>query len=133
MPKRPKLVRTSITIPTDVLIRADQLAREWDRSRSWVLAEGVRRLGPERYASGGQRVREAVTSSYLAQASGLGESRLGQLRADLAMTPEERVLAAEEVNRIDRELRPPFPGMRLTFFDRVEDYVAWKRREGIAP
>jgi hypothetical protein len=49
----------------------------------------------------------------------------------LAMTTEARVLAAEEATRVDHLLRPPLPGDRLRFFDRFEDYLAWKRQVGI--
>jgi len=131
MPKRPKLVRTSITIPSDVLAQADRLAREWDRSRSWVLAEGVRRFQAKREVAEPTRVREPGVVPYPARVAGLGESRRAQLLSDMALTIEARILAAEEANRLDGELRPPCRGMRLTFFDRVEDYVEWKRWEGI--
>ena len=60
--------------------------------------------------------------------AGLGESRRAQLLADLRLTPEERVRAAEETARISFLLRPS-PGKRVVGFDRYEDYLDWKRRE----
>ncbi len=44
MSSEPPLARISMTIPPDVLKRADRIAKREGRSRSWVLAEAVRRL-----------------------------------------------------------------------------------------
>lgn len=56
----------------------------------------------------------------------LDESRLAMLKADLALTPTERVLAAERTAR-------EFPVRRFSAlfvsFDRFEDYLEWKRLE----
>ena len=41
MPTGRPLARISMTIPPDVLRRADRIARHEGRSRSWVLAEAV--------------------------------------------------------------------------------------------
>ncbi|MDP2483978.1 MAG: hypothetical protein Q8W45_11960, partial [Candidatus Palauibacterales bacterium] len=60
-----------------------------------------------------------------------GDARWSQLRADMALGVDDRVFASEDGNRLDRELRPPCPGVRLTFFHRFEDYLNWKRYEGI--
>jgi hypothetical protein len=49
----------------------------------------------------------------------------------MAMSVEARVLAAEEVGQVDRLMRPSIPGHRLAFFDRFEEYLAWKKYEGI--
>lgn len=130
MPKKPRIARISITITSNLLEAADRLAAELDRSRSWVLGEGVRRWNQETWvAAPPELVREPATSSYAARRSGLGDQRLAQLRSDLALGVEARVVAAEEANRIDRELRPGSRGLRLTFFDRYEDYLDWKKHE----
>lgn len=48
-----KLERVTITIPQPVLAAADALAHRLDRSRSWVLAEAVRRMvGSEEVSPG---------------------------------------------------------------------------------
>jgi hypothetical protein len=44
---KPPLERITITIPQPLLQAADELAHRLDRSRSWVLAEAVRRLVAE--------------------------------------------------------------------------------------
>jgi hypothetical protein len=133
MPKKPPIARISITIPADVLKLADQLASRLDRSRSWVLGEAVRRWSSTATPAIESRgtVRELATAPYPAHRPGLGESRLAQLRSDMEMSAEARVLAAEEVGQVDRMMRPSIPGQRLTFFDRFEDYLAWKKYEGI--
>ena len=73
-------------------------------------------------------MREPAAASY---ATGLGEQRLAQLRADLRLTPEERVKEAE------RTARAAPAGARRTYghttrmigFERYEDYLDYKRRE----
>ena len=52
------------------------------------------------------------------------------LRADLALSPTERVLAAE---RTAREVPVRHFGSLFVSFDRYEDYLDWKRREAIGP
>lgn len=111
MPQRSHYARIAITLPAEDLAIADQVAREQQRSRSWVIAEAIRRY-----------------AAALPRGSGLGETRRAQLLADLRLTPEERVRAAEETARVSFLLRPP-AGKRVIAFDRYEDYLDWKRRE----
>lgn len=133
MPKKPPIARISITIPADVLKLADQLADRLDRSRSWVMGEAVRQWASAAAATAepSGTVHESATAPYPARRPGLGESRLAQLRSDMAMSVEARVLAAEEVGQVDRLIRPSIPGHQVTFFDRFEDYLAWKKFDGI--
>ena len=112
LPRMPRLERTSITIPADVLRRADRLARVWGRPRSWVLAEGVRLL-PEPPGAAPPAVR-------------LDDSRRAQLASDLRLSLEDRVLAAE---RTAREAPARGPKRIFISFDRPEDYLEWKRLE----
>ena len=106
MAKPPPYARIAITLPPETLAAADRLAKAADRSRSWVIAEAVRR-----YAS-----------------AGLGPSRTGQLQHDLRLTPEQRVREAEETLRVT-ELRHAPQRDRLLAFDRYEDFLDWKRGE----
>ncbi|MBX3132179.1 MAG: ribbon-helix-helix protein, CopG family [Gemmatimonadaceae bacterium] len=115
------LARISMTIPPDALRRADRLAKQAGRSRSWVLAEAVRRLelSEEAPAPSPSRAPASIPPR-------LDASRRAQLRADLALTPLERVLAAE---RTAREVpRRRFAAL-YAGFDRFEDYLEWKRLE----
>jgi hypothetical protein len=119
--------RISITLPEELLAEADRCAKELDRSRSWVVSDALTAYLAGRAARADRdRVREAPSPAYSA-ASGLGEQRLSQLRADLALTPEQRVLEAERTARAWSTAAPRWAGV-LTF-DRFEDYLAWKRRE----
>jgi hypothetical protein len=59
--------------------------------------------------------------------SGLGASRLDQLRRDLSLTPESRVRAAEETLRLT-ELRALPPLREVVAFDSYEEFLDWKRR-----
>ena len=106
MPPHTTYARIAITLPREDLASADRLARDQDRSRSWVIAEAIRR-----YA-----------------APGLGPSRTAQLAADLRLTPEARVRAAEATARVG-ELRRRPRRERVLGFGRYEDYLDWKRRE----
>ena len=101
-----------MTIPTDVLRRADRIAKREGRSRSWVLADAVRRLAEP-------------TPTSLPR---LDDSRRQQLTADLRLSPTERVLAAE---RTAREVPLRRFGALFVTFDRFEDYLEWKRRETV--
>lgn len=112
MPSHEPLTRISMTIPPEVLRRADRIAKREGRSRSWLLAEAVRRF-------------EEPTPVELPR---LDPSRREMLRADLALTPTERVLAAE---RTAREVPSRQCSSLFVTFDRFEDYHEWKRRESL--
>jgi hypothetical protein len=127
--------RISVTLPESLLIAADQRASELDRPRSWVVAEALRAFlaAPDESLprqAAASRVREPSVSYGSPLRPGLGPSRLAQLEADLALTPEERVLDAERTARAVPD-RPGQAVSRLLVFDRYEDYLDWKRREDI--
>ncbi len=133
MPKKRPYARIAITLPPEVLASADHLARDLDRSRSWVVAEAVRQ-----YAGGQATDRPAPGRSpvvagergveYLPGHPGaIGLLRLTQLKADLNLTPLERVLAAEETDRLARLVHPS-TGQQILTFDLPEDYLRWKQR-----
>lgn len=118
------IARVTITLPAELLAAADARARQLDRSRSWVVAEAVRAYLARSV------VREPTTHPYRSL-PGLGEYRLQQLQADLALTPEQRVREAERTAR-EADVAHGVPrGRGVRCFDRFEDYLEWKRREGI--
>ena len=121
------LARISITLPRELLTAADRRAKQLERSRSWVVAEALRR-----FMAGPGAVREPSAAPY-EPSPGLGAYRLAQLEADLALTPEQRVREAERTARVGELTRGKRPGHRVLTFDRYEDYLDWKRREGLAP
>jgi len=120
MHKKPRYARIAITIPEDDLAAADALARERDRSRSWVISEAVRRYTAE-------LAHAPEPASFK---PGIGALRRAQLVADLRLSPEERVRAAEETARVG-QVRERLHAERVIGFDRYEDYLAWKRLEEI--
>jgi predicted transcriptional regulator len=127
------LIRISITVAKDLVAAADRRARQLDRSRSWVVAEALRAWlrGGEQAAGRREQVsRGAVREPAAAYSAGLGEYRLSQLKADLALTPEERVREAERTARADPASRHP-PVNQVLSFDRYEDYLEWKRLRDI--
>jgi hypothetical protein len=124
--------RISITLPKDVLEAADRRAGALDRSRSWVIVEAIRAY----VAAPASQVRESALVPYAVTSPGLGPLRLAQLEADLRLTPERRVRAAEETARLGERGRwrgPRRSPQRILSFDRYEDYVDWKRKEQAAP
>ena len=135
--------RVTVTIPETVLEAADQLAADLDRSRSWVVAEGLRRLtaqpqtrGPARFAGEPQpaaaAVRESVTPPHeLAAAFRAAEQ--ARIESDLALTPEERVRIAEEIARTAPASRRPPRFSRVMQFETFEDYLDWKRFADLEP
>jgi hypothetical protein len=122
------LGRISITIPRSLIAAADRRARQLARSRSWVVAEALRRYLADHRDTTDESARQGQVrqppAPYLA---GLGEYRVDQLEADLALTPEQRVRAAEETARLSDLKRPRWRAQRLLVFERYEDYLAWKR------
>lgn len=75
------------------------------------------------------RTRDSLAPPSPAEAAGLGRSRRAQLVADLRLTPEQRVRAAERTARAAP--RPRRAAVRrVIVFDRYEDYLNWKRVEG---
>jgi len=103
-----------------MLEAADRRASELDRPRSWVIAEAIR-------AYAGQPLAAPAAGSWQER---LGSSRLKQLTFDLRLTPEERVKAAEETARTT-QAREHGRVQRVIGFDRYEDYLDFKRRDGI--
>lgn len=120
--------RIAITLPSQDLAAADRLALASDRSRSWIVAEALRRYAAA--SEGRGNPTDAADQSVAATAprpAGLGPSRLAQLTRDLSLTPEQRVREAEETLRLTESRKPPC-AHQLVAFDRYEDYLQWKRR-----
>ena len=90
MRKRP-YARIAITLPAPDLAAADRLAKAQDRSRSWIIAEAIRR-----YAAGSEPEPPRTP--------GLGPYRLEQLKADLALSPEQRIRAAQRTLLVNKYL-----------------------------
>ena len=131
--------RIAITLPEKDLAAADRLAKQLDRSRSWVIAEAVRRFAEHRESAAPVRkaaLRVAEPASAYAVASDdarLDSSRMAQLVSDMKLTPEQRVREAEETLRLDeviarRDRRPRTE--RIQTFRRIEDYWDWSRLGG---
>jgi len=128
MPRRQPYARIAITLPAPVLAAADRLAKRLDRSRSWVIAEAVRRYADAEAGKPAVQVRDAGIAYQPGAYADLGALRRAQIEADFRLSPTARVRAAEETAREGRLLHPP-AGQQLLFFDRPEDYLRWKQRE----
>jgi len=123
MPKKNRIARISITLPEEVLREADRLAGELDRPRSWVLAEGVRRMARPPAAP---VVREPVVSPYAGYEQEMETARLRRLKADLERTPEERLQDADDLLRLSRAVHPPRQRAQVIAFESYEEYDEWK-------
>jgi hypothetical protein len=104
MPKPAPYARIAITLPQADLDSAERLAKALDRSRSWVVAEAVRRF--------------AVAAEQDSVPGDIGPSRRAQLLRDLALTPEQRVRIAEETARLQVESNEP------ERFETFDDFLA---------
>lgn len=120
------LTRISITIPPELVEAADRRAAAMDRSRSWLVVEALRSYLNR--TKGG-----AVREPAVAYRPGLNEHRLQQLEADLALSTEERVALAEQTALVAQLRGRPPQRDRIVGFDRLEDFLAWERREGLDP
>ena len=107
MATHPRFARIAITLPASDLASADRLAKQQDRSRSWIVAEAIRRYAAE-LGEGGSP-------------DNLGMSRRAQLRRDLALTPEARVREAEETHHRSEQLSDP------QHFATFDDFLSWRR------
>lgn len=116
--------RISITIPKEVLEAADRRATELDLSRSRLVSEALRRYLTDRSGP-----PWAVAEARPTYRPGPGPARLEQLRADLTLTPEERVRIAEQTALVSELRGPPPQRDRVIGFDRLEDFFAWERHE----
>ena len=123
MTAKPTLTRISITIPANVLKAADRLARQLDRSRSWVLSEGVRRMAMDRVAPA---VAETRVSPYAGHEAEMQAVAIRRLEADLASSPAERLRQAEALARLGRMVRPARNRSQVIAFDSYEDFHRWK-------
>ena len=124
MPKAKPFARIAVTLPEKQLAEADRLARRLDRSRSWVVAEAIRRYAAGVSADGSQA--DARKSPPLDLATpGLGTSRQAQLVRDLSLTPEQRVREADETLRLSERHRRARVH-QLMAFDEYTDFLDWK-------
>jgi hypothetical protein len=129
------MTRITITLPADLVRAADKAAKAQDRSRSWVVADVLRRSLTHSAvrasaAPPAPAVREVSRFPYASGA--LDPLRLDQLRADLALTPEQRVLEAEETLRTGEAHRPGPRSRYVRFFQRFEDYASRNRAGAFA-
>jgi len=128
MSKPTKLVRVTCTLPADLVKAADALAEREGRSRSWVVAEAIRRV----LASGtlptppAQVVREGTRHPH---GDEFEDARHQRRVADLAMSPEQRVQVSEEMVRTADALHPRPAYHGVLAFDTWEDFQAWKKLE----
>jgi hypothetical protein len=134
MTKQKGYARISITLPHETLAEADRMAASFSRSRSWIIAEGVRRLAEAHRDRPNARaepmVSEVPAPGFEIADSRHGDQRFLQLRSDLQLSAEERVRVSEEVARLDTLLRPGH-GDQFLAFTRYQDYLAWDHRSRI--
>lgn len=110
MTSRTPYARIAITLPEADLAAADRLAKQQDRSRSWIVAEAVRQY--------------VATVERRESAEDFGRSRLTQLQRDLALTPTQRVQEAEHTSALSEQVTAP---RRFATFD---EFLAWQRAGG---
>ena len=110
--------RISITLPPSDLEAADRLAATQDRSRSWIIAEAIRR-----YA--------ADVEAGEAWSPDMGTSRRVQIGRDLELTAAERIRDAESVEVV-RTTQRGEPEQPLRFANYAE-FAAWRAKRRASP
>ncbi len=115
MAHKPPFARIAITLPPDTLRAADELAARHDRSRSWIVAEAIRQ-----YAAAQRGAPPADDDA----STRLGRSRLEQLRRDVALSPEARVLESEDIVTVGSVLAEPTSPRTFPSYDA---FVTWRR------
>jgi len=129
------VTRISITIPEELVERADREARRLERSRSWLIADAVRRYLAEPEAPRPAGVREPGAPAYSPKptpaavdaAAELEAARQHRLAADLQLTPTERLRRAEELGRLGLSAQRRAPRLQVIGFSSYDDYYAWRR------
>ncbi len=116
---RERFAKIAITLPQEDLAAADRLAAEQDRSRSWIVAEALRQY-------------VARSAGHFATASDLDAGRTAQLRRDLALSPQERIEAAEETLRIVGDRGASAVQEPLTF-PSFDAFLTWNRERTVTP
>jgi len=119
--------RISITLPGELVAAADKRARALDRSRSWLLAEALRRyLGASDVAApSAGRVSEAAPVAYAARE--VAEARDRHLAAEMKLPPEERLLRAEQLGQLARQAQRRGRRQQVIGFETYEDFYEWKK------
>lgn len=116
MPSKRPYARIAITLPPADLKAADRLARQLDRSRSWVFAEALRRFAEDEAAAGeGRR---------------LDRSRRAQLTRDLALSPAERVAIAESGKIAVRRKSEAAANAPMAFTSHAA-FRRWRKQSGL--
>jgi len=119
--------RISITLPRELVAAADQQARALDRSRSWLVADALRRYlsTPAADAASPGRVREAPAVAYAARE--VAEARTRHLAAEMKLPAEERLLRAEQLGQLARQAQRRGRRQQVIAFDTYEDFYEWKK------
>lgn len=118
---RPRLSRISCTIPADLVVAADRTAAREQRSRSWVIAESLRRLLAEAESGATSRPADSAVPAEAAEAA-----RSRRLEQSLATSPEARLAEAEALGEMGGGARPRRPGPPVIGFTALLDYSAWQ-------
>lgn len=114
-----KIVRVTVTLPSDLLSAADARARQLDRSRSRVVVEALRTY------LAAPVVREPVVA-YAGRE--VAAARRLHLATEFRLLPAERLRRAEELVRLGRTAQRRKPRQQIIGFDTYEDYYEWKRK-----
>jgi hypothetical protein len=123
------LTRITITVPAELVRAADKAAKAQDRSRSWVVADALKRglAGPA------TQVREVAVAPYHAvpDAAAFEAVRLHHLAADLKLTPGERLHRIEDMGALAPAAQRGARHQVLAF-DSYDEFYAWKTSRRIA-
>jgi hypothetical protein len=118
------LARITITVPAAVIRQADRVARREGRSRSWVIADALRRQFADAGAEAARVPAPSESAPDLVEAS--ARVRTAHVGGELSLTPAERLARAEELGGIARERQGRGRREQVIAFDSYDDFYRWK-------
>lgn len=124
---RTPISRISCTIPAHLVAAADQMAAREQRSRSWVIAESLRRWFAETESGAARSLVPAAPAEAVVAVRRRHRGR------SLDASPQARLAEAEALGAKERGARPRRLGASVISFDALLDHAAWQaanRRHG---
>lgn len=113
--------RNRRSLNAEVLVRLETGAAGTVAEQGWVYV-------PRAGTGGATMVREPEGPPYEVRKA-FDEADLERLRSDLALTPEQRVLLADQMLTDALAMRPRREVPTIRAFESWDDYLAWKRTD----
>jgi hypothetical protein len=118
------LIRITVTVPAALVRQADKVARRDDRSRSWVVAEALRRHMAANEAT--PPAADSTPRPSPAFVAAADRARADHVRAEQRLSPAERLARAEDLGALARAQQGRGSRDQVIAFDTYDDFYRWK-------